>query len=366
MLGKKHSYISRVPESEKWVLISYLPEVFYHQDNPYYMKVHQNRYEMIRINKVFNKLGYNTLIVSYNSTVVPENLNVKIVFGIEPAFVHLSQMYPDAYKIYYATGAYFKHQNGMIKKRTDEFNKYFNVNLPYRRMVQEHNSVDIADCILQIGSQFTLKTYPEKYRQKITIIDQSSMNFQKAIQRILKPTRNYIWLGSSGNVLKGLDLVLNFFISNPQYTLYIVGPMEEEFKKIYSKSITHNIHLCGFVNMDSCRFMEIAANCNFLIYPSASEGMPGSVINLMKLGVIPILSEWASVDDIKSLGFILNDLDIQSISMAVDWCNSLSDEEINRLSKKCSVYATKKYSIDNFEKQFETFISRISTHLYEN
>lgn len=359
ILKTKHSYVSRVSKDGKWVLISYLPDVFYHQNNPFYMKVHQNRCEMIKINKVFNELGYNTIIVDYNSNEIPKDLNVDIIFGIEPAFVYLSQMYPNAYKIYYATGAYFEHQNKMIKARTDEFNKLFNTNLPYRRMVNIHNSIEISDCILQIGSKFTIETYPECYRRKISIIDQSSIDFKGVFRRALTPTRNYIWLGSSGNVLKGLDLVLNYFIENPQYILYVVGPIEEDFREIYSKVMTDNIHLCGFVNMDSQQFMKIAANCNFLIYPSASEGMPGSVINLMKLGVIPLLSKWASIDDIKSLGFMMKDLDIQSISMAVNWCNSLSNEEINRLSEECSAYATRKYSINNFEYQFKTFISRV-------
>ena len=46
-----------------------------------------------------------------------------IIFGLDPNFVTMSQKNPQALKIYYATGAYWKHQYSIVKNRIDSFNK---------------------------------------------------------------------------------------------------------------------------------------------------------------------------------------------------------------------------------------------------
>ena len=63
--------------------------------------------------------------------------------------------------------------NGIWHKAPRYVHKY-GIHLPYSRLVDAHNSCEISDVIFQIGSSFTIQTYPSKLQNKINIINQSS------------------------------------------------------------------------------------------------------------------------------------------------------------------------------------------------
>lgn len=138
------------------------------------MLSHQNKREALVIGDIFYSLGYNVKIALFNAPEECDTRKYDIIFGLEPNFVTMSQRNPQALKIYYATGAYWKHQLTMVKNRTDLFNTKHGTHLPYSRLVDAHNSCEIADVIFQIGSSFTIQTYPSKLQSKINIINQSS------------------------------------------------------------------------------------------------------------------------------------------------------------------------------------------------
>jgi hypothetical protein len=53
--------------------------------------------------------------------------------------------------------------------------------------------------------------------------------------------------------------------------------------------------LHGFLPMRSPRFRELARICNWTILPTCSEGQPGSVLECMAHGLIPILPDEANI-----------------------------------------------------------------------
>lgn len=350
-------YISKVGKDHPWVYISYIPDVFYFSFDKAFMHAHQNRKEMIEIVNVFNELGYNVYCSHYIQAHLP-NINFKVIFGIEPGFVQACEKYPNAFKIYYATGAYGGHHNSMIRKRTKEFNMRHASKYPNQRLVPEKKFLTGVDKILQIGSKYTIETYPTDLRNKITTIHQSStiqvkMNNQK---KDYDNRQDYLWIGSSGEVLKGLDLFLDA-LCDKQYRLHVVGNVSQEFKEIYKNRT--NIRYYGFMDVNSSAFVEICEKCNFLIYPSCTEGCPGAVINVMRLGVIPIVSQWAADDETEKYGYILKDLSIDAIHDAIEWSNSLSKDEIKKLSEGCMAYSHKMYNILQFKKEFKKYLENI-------
>jgi glycosyltransferase involved in cell wall biosynthesis len=65
--------------------------------------------------------------------------------------------------------------------------------------------------------------------------------------------------------------------------------------------------------------MDLAYLCAFNIFPSGSEGCPGSVITLMQMGVIPITSQWGAIDQIEHYGYLLPELSVEAISKAIEY-----------------------------------------------
>ena len=339
------------------VLVSYLPTPFYKKGNEKYFSYHQNRRESIIIAKIFHELGYSVTVRHFRKLTVFRK-RYDIIFGLEPNFVRESLYNPNALKIYYATGTYYQFQNKLIKERTDQFNKKNNTAVPYYRLVAQHVSAEISDYIFQIGTMNTLLTYPASLRSKIRLLDQSCEDFNnfqvsKKIELLNKNT--FIWFGSGGSILKGLDLVIDYFYENHNLKLHIVGPIDKEVYHFYKNKLlyTNNIKYHGFLNIHSIEFQTIVNQSTFLIFPSASEGSPGSVINLKKLGIIPVVSKIAAVDSIKELGVVIEDLTINGIAQAVKEALSYTDEQLIQLIYANISYANTKYNLQQFERKFK-------------
>lgn len=351
-----------------WVVVSYLTLPFYFRHFKRYMLSHQNREGTLIIFDVFRDLGLNFLGINYKEQKITKFLpeeQVKIIFGLEPNFINFSKIYPCSLKIYFATGAYYKHQNSMIIKRTDEVNKRKGSSLAYNRLVPEHNSAHIADSILQIGSKYTLETYPVKIRKKIRIIRQNTfefLNYDEVHKKQRFDKKTFLWFGSSGSILKGLDLVLDYFSKNKKYTLHVVGPAEKDFQSVYEKELfyTSNIYFHGPLKINSKKLFKIAQESSYIIFPSSSEGgCPGSVLNMLRLGMIPLVSKFAAFDAIEDKGIIINDLSIDGIQEAVEKTEILNNEELLDLFKKNSSFVESNFNSETFYKDLKEHISKM-------
>lgn len=357
---KENTYIIKNNDSNEWVYICYISNVFYHLNDTQYLGTHQNKKEAIIIAHTFHKLGYNVYVQEYSSNKKIPNLNFTVIFGLEPNFYKACQKFPQAKKIYYATGAYYEHQNKQIIDMTNYINKTYQSSLSYKRLVKSHKSIEIADSILQIGSRFTIETYPEKFQSKIFLIHQSTQINTLQQEKKYAKENEYFYMASTGNALKGLVLLIEYFHKHPELYLNVVGPIEKDFYIAIRHLLSDNIKLWGFLNVNSTQFTQIIGKCNFLIYPSGSEGgIPGAVLNSMKKGLIPIVTRWAAFNEINRYGFLLQKWDVKSIDEGITWSLSLSIETINKLSKECQRYVDRNYNITNFEKELNQYLKII-------
>ncbi|WP_459478701.1 glycosyltransferase [Clostridium saccharoperbutylacetonicum] len=360
-------YKSIIGENNPEVLISYVNTSFYVDLNK--KITHGNNIESMIIRGVFNKLGYNFYSINHDTLFDDYNLcesYPRMVMGVEPNFPKLCNTYSKAIKIYYATGSYWEYQNCMIKKRTDEVNIKKNANIDYSRLVQPNKSAECADYIIQIGSNYTIQTYPEKLRKKIYLIRQSTfgyLNLDIGTKLTQYSKKDYMWFGSGGNILKGLDLVLEYFKNDSSVNLHIIGgPLENKFEKAYYEELynTENIKYYGFIPISDSRILELANRCSFIIFPSCSEGMPGSVLNMMRLGLIPILSLSAAFDEIEKYGIVIHKLNVEGIGQAVRESKKIANsKEISKKFEKCYEFVKKNYNEKTFEEDFNRIISEI-------
>lgn len=349
--------------NKKWALISYIPEPFRIKKSTY-LNSHQNRRESLRIADVFLKNGYNVKIVRFDN----RNLHLKnkydLIFGIEPNFLKACKKNKDALKIYYATGSYFKFQNKKIIERTNAINSKNKINLKYSRLVDPHESCEIANFIVQIGSQFTISTYPIEVQPKIKLIRQSCYSFKDfdITEKLIKTNqKKFLWFGSSGSVLKGVDLLIDSFKNRCDVELHLVGIIDPDFYAHFSKQIEEapNIYYHGYCAIDSLSLKEIANECSFIIFPSASEGVPGSVINMMKLGLIPIVSEAASFNEIEEYGFLISELSINNIDQKIDLTQRISPKHLREKMLNVYNYSNKNFNLEVFSQDFEEALQNI-------
>ena len=56
-----------------------------------------------------------------------------------------------------------------------------------------------------------------------------------------------------------------------------------------------NLHYLGWVDVASPSFAKLANSCMGAVYPSASEGGGGAVAQLLHFGLLPIVTQTATV-----------------------------------------------------------------------
>ncbi|WP_195630440.1 glycosyltransferase [Bacteroides finegoldii] len=357
--GKYDTYVSEISKKLPWVYISYISESFYRIEDKQYFNSHQNIRESIEIVRLFNEKGYNVYVQSPKSRRKLPHIDFKIVFGIEPNFIRAVKKYSSAKMIYYATGAFIDHQNNQVRQMTDYINNTYNSNLRYVRLIPEHRSAYLADYIVQIGSNYTIETYPEELRKKIRIVRQSTQTVISSPPVQYAEENEFFFMSSTGNALKGLSLLVEYFSQHQDLRLNIVGTIEDNFKSAMSSLFTSNIVFWGYLDINGIVFSDLSKRCNFVIYPSGSEGMPGAVLNSMKKGLIPITTRWAAVDNIEELGFLMPSWSIDGIDSGVKWALSLSKDQVKKLRLKSFEFVKDNFTIENFSNDLSKFIDSL-------
>lgn len=360
----QRNYTKTINGSKHRLFVSYLSAPMYHINDRKYLNHHQNRRETIIMSSVLDELSLSHKIVRLDKPLLNYG-GYDIIFGVEPNFIKACKANPKAIKIYYATGAYNEHQNKVIRERTDEFNRFHGTNVPYYRLVSNHNSAHIADRIIQIGSKYTVETYPEELRCKIVIIRQSghTYNLPGFLQEKLESysRKDFIWMGSSGSILKGLDLVLDYFLDHKELNLHVFGNIDTEVMDYYSPLLKDksNIHLYGMCDLDSQFVLDVAKKSSFVILPSASEGCLGSVLNMAKLGCIPIVSRYAAFDGIEDYGDIMSNLTIEALHNSISKVMDLEESTLRERIINIYHFANEYFTPESFRNDFKQSLQLI-------
>lgn len=340
---------------DKNVLISYTVLPFLIKKNS-----HTNVQESRIIANIFKELEFNIDIVHYTNQREIEYKKYDFIFGFGEPFEN-SFVDKNLKRIYYATGAHVCHQNYAEIKRVEEVNTKYNSNILPKRLVLWNwsMSTSLSDTLIVIGNEWTKSTY-EKYTEKpifpinaTAFINENCKNIAREIE---KTKKSFLWFGSSGLVHKGLDLCLEYFSEHSDLELHICGPMEDDFKEIFvSYFEKENIYFHGFTDVSSQNFIDIVSYCSFAILPTCSEGQATALLTTMGAGLIPIASKYSGVD-IEKLGFLIDELNVESIDNCIQKVIALDNEEIVHRSKESLEYISNNHSIVSFEENLKVLI----------
>ena len=255
-------------------------------------------------------------------------------------------------------------QNYNTLKRIKEVYKKKNIWLPESgRIVEKAWSIQttLVDAIITLGNEEVIKSYRKYYDGPIYDIPVSFFNIisEEKIKKFLEikdyteAKKNFLWFGSQGLIHKGLDLLLDYFVKHPDLHLHIGGPIDREprFEKAYFNELykTPNIHTYGFIDIRSELFSELIKKCLFVIYPSCSEGEPGSIMNVMANGLIPIVTKETGIR-VKGFGYLIPAVNIKAIESAINVALQEKNDILKEKSFECFKNTRKEHSIEKFRK----------------
>ncbi|MDE1874948.1 MAG: glycosyltransferase [Patescibacteria group bacterium] len=334
------------------VLLSYITLPFIAGEET--LGAHTNRWECREIARIFAELGYAVDVVDWESERIPKR-DYDIWFDIRPDMEKIAQkVHGDPYKIFHATGTYWKFQNEASRARLNAVAARRGARLSSGRFQKPGRSVEIADLITMLGNDFTASTYPLAGKRVVHIPISTTHIFPSPETKDFEAARRgFIWLGGAGMAHKGLDLVLEAFAAMPEFTLTAFGKGDADFINAYHKELyeTPNISYKGQVDIGGREFAEAASRSIGLVFPSCSEGCAGSVIECMHVGLIPIISRESSVD-VDGSGIVLRENTKDEIEKEVRRLASLPAAELASRATAAWAYARERHTREAFSDAF--------------
>jgi len=314
------------------------------------------------IPRALNELGFAVDIVdSRNASYLPRK---KYDLFIGHAGINfekiVSRLGPDAARIYFATGIEWRESNRRQERRVQEVKLRRGGALETRKVEHsEECARDMADAVICLGNR-TAESFAG-YRRVIPINNAAfPVTWPGSETKDYRAGRSrFLFFAGGGNVLKGLDLLLEAFAGS-SLELYICQHLEAEFERVYHRELTEcgNIHLERFVKMRSARFHELVSECDWVILPTCSEGQPGSVIECMAHGLLPIIPDSANID-LPSGGIRIARLDVEAVGAAITLASQSSVDDIELNAKALVHEVRENYSPENFREGFKRAVSQV-------
>lgn len=312
---------------------------------------HQNSWQVVEMARIISSFDYNVDVIDYeyNRNHFVKKYDLLIDLHPRDNCVYQTSLKTDCIKIAYMTGSNTRFSNNAEKTRLDNLERR-----KHKRLIQRRSAVLISrkiekyNAMFFIGNKYNLQTFSEFKLPPVYFIKNNG--YLLNIQGNKRSEKNFCFIGSFGQVHKGLDLLLEVFAYKcTDCNLYICSSFkeEEDFCNLYNKELykTKNIFPIGFINIEGEQFKEVVEKCSYMIMPSCSEGLAGSVITAMSAGLIPIVSRECGFEDDEVIH--LEDCSLECLEKTIDeyafknidWINSES-ERVKRIveerySQKC-------------------------------
>jgi glycosyltransferase involved in cell wall biosynthesis len=349
--------------SGKRALVSYLvhplsvPPAFREQ------KQFSNKGIAQAICRSLNELGYTVDIVDFqNDTWLPSRQYQLFIGHGGINFQRIAEkLSKDTVSIYFATGVYWREFNLKEANRFYHLTLRRGVILPADRYTSPGEEIAnrLSDGIICLGNENAAASYAGFPRVRNINNAAYPLQTTPAAGKSEQAGKHFLFFSGRGNVHKGLDLLLECFAGTDLH-LHVCQHLEEDFSRVYADELNNhpNIHNEGFVTMRSAEFERLASICSWVILPSCAEGQPGSVLECMSYGLVPILSKECNID-LEDWGLTIPQLDPESLSSVIEAASGLSAEDCRLRSAKAREAVQKHYTPDSFRANFKKSVQDI-------
>jgi glycosyltransferase involved in cell wall biosynthesis len=315
--------------------------------------------------RALNELGYVVDVINFdNMSWVPKRQYDLFIGHAAANFAQLASQLPsETVRIYFATGMYWREANERLARRLHDLALRRGVSLPANRAASEgeEEANRLADGIICVGNAAVAKSYSTF--AKVVALNNGvyPITWQGWQKKDFEAGRkHFLFFAGRGNVLKGLDLLLDAFCGTDMH-LHICQHIESEFWSAYEAECRSqpNIHVYGNVKMRSARFESLAARCNWIISATCTEGQPGAILECMGYGLIPILPDAANIDMDREWGLRIERCEVEAIREVARAACEMDPEQCQRMAEKAVEVVQKGYAADGFRRHFKDAIRAV-------
>jgi glycosyltransferase involved in cell wall biosynthesis len=356
-------------QSATRALLIYLTEPFLLQPNDPRFRQHQNLRQNMLIARILGEFGY---------IVDVRDISDRRAYALSEYQLVISHRVdlnvpPDRFRersilVYLATGIHHVQHNSNIRARYAKLESRRRCKIPPVTLNTEFMPfLERADFIVGIGNSLTTGTWKEGSRAPILPVNNFALQVEGLENRARNfemARKNFFFFASRDQIAKGLDLLLEIFPRHPDLQLYICSRFsnEREFVRCYSKELfrTPNVHAIGLLDIADPALREILQKCAFVILPSCSEGQPGSVLQCMQEGLIPLITRACGIDP-GSAGRIFDDDSVETIEKTIMEAAGNEPSALARQSSECRILVTERYSETAFIRRWREIAAGLQT-----
>jgi len=209
-----------------------------------------------------------------------------------------------------------------------------------------------------IGNAATMQTYAPMVQAKYRIFPSTAPGIQYDWRSPTRRQNHFLFFAGTGNVGKGLDILLEAFLKRPDITLHIATTIDQEILTAYGSQLysAPNIILEGFIPIRSARFKKLTSLVSFVVLPSASEGTATSVTTCMRAGLIPLVTEESGID-VSSASQLITSIDPTKLGEMLATHAELPQADRSGLMADAFI-RSRDYSQANYTRSIETALMK--------
>ena len=332
---------------------------------------HNNLTEALVMAKAFQELAYDVDIINYDSDLEFDYGAYNVVFGfgnpLEKLFLKEARRRPRA--ILYCNSQHVPTLTALSMQRLEDVYRKRGVWLPASARIGRGGIAEgAADGLLVLGNEIVADSFRHLTRNPIHSLPLCFLKTVEAgpilAERPLdEARRHFIWFAGSGLVHKGLDLVLEAIAAHPDLHLHVYGDFRREagFVQAYHHELFEcpNIHVEGFLAIESPAFPAALTRSAFMICPSCSEGSCSSVLNICgNGGLVPIITAQCGID-IGDFGILVGSTTVQAVEAALFEAGGLGLDELDRRQRASAAHFQNVHSLERFQERMTWSIQDI-------
>lgn len=264
VLGINGDYL----RTQRRILISYLD----YGRTAYSLRranAHTNLQEMMQMIKVLIDMDFCIDVCACNNEEAALEMPsdyYDFILGFGEMFRLAKQRNPKAYTIIYMTENPYTVSREREQERVDYFRERTGRRISLQRtgkfyLEREEQDADAVICLGEkryFGDKPVQRVYPSAFRN----MRYAQSNSKK------RQGKSFMVFGVKGFVHKGNDILIEVFRMHPEWKLYMCGrEIDMECRQLGIK-LPHNVVDCGFVDVQSDRFVELVEICPFILLPS--------------------------------------------------------------------------------------------------
>lgn len=351
----------------KRALLVYVVKPFLPEASRRAFPSHQNVRQCKQIAGLLGELGYIVDVADVRDRRFKPSRDYGLVISNKATLTgNADDFRADAIRIYLSTITGHRVHNANLRRRHDLLFARRQLRVMIRRRYAEVMPyVTKADAIVGFGNELIMSSWKEVFEGPIYAFNNygyKETRFSVGSKDFARARRNFLFFAGGSQILKGLDLLLEIFPRHPDLHLYVCSPFKNEtdFCSCYHKELyeTPNVHPIGWIRVNSDKFYELVQRCAYVIHPSCSDASPGSVVQCMYSGLVPLVTNEAGIDT-EDFGLTFIDDSLEEIEKVVVEVSQLPEDWHRTHSIRTRKTAEEKYSEDAFMRRWSTILEEL-------